>query len=122
MGSVGLIMLAIGLVTILDKLQSPTSQSTDVRARAGVTNTLKFVGLVSTVDETQGTVEVSSLQFDQSSLSGEATNLGTWIVTPPSGFNLASLTPGMTVTIGVNAKKFLATSHTVTALTIVPLK
>lgn len=119
-GSIGFIVLAIGLVTILDRFSSPQETSTDVRARAAVTNTLQLHGTVSSVDEAKGTVTLSDVYFADASRSGDAKNLGVWTVTAPPAFNFASVAPGMFVTVGVDAKTFLATSHTVTALTLVP--
>jgi hypothetical protein len=120
-GSLILIILAIGLVAILDRTSSSTSD-TDVRARAGTTNALMVNATVVSVDEAKGTCAVADLYFADTSRSGDAKNFGNWIVTAPGNFNLATLQPGTAVTMGIDGKTFLATQHTVTAITIVPQK
>src|SRR5258706_14076899 len=121
MGSVVLILLAVGIVAILDKAATPTGgQNTDVRARAATQFTLKLVGVVSVVNEEKGTVEVSNLQFAEGSRAGDAKDLGNWLVTAPAGFNFASISQGSLVTIGVDAKTFQVTKHEVWALTMAP--
>ncbi len=120
-GSVVLILMAIALVAILDKT-SPTNNANDVRARAGTQAALSLLGVVSSVDASKGTLLVDSMQFTDTSRAGEAQNLGSMVVTAPAGFNMASVTPGMRVTIGVDAQTFNVARQTVTALTIVPLK
>lgn len=121
LGSVVLIVLTIGLVSILDRAGSSTAPSTDIRARAAVTKTLQVNATVESVDETQGLINVSDLYFADQSRSGEAKNLGSWVVTPPSSFNVGSVSAGSKVTIGVDAATFLITKHTLTAVTIVPV-
>ncbi len=118
-GSVVLILFAVVLVTILNK-SSPAGSSTDVRARAGTQNTLKFTGVVSSVIEAKGTIGVTRVQLADSNRSGEPKNLGDWTVTAPAAFNFASLTPGMAVTIGIDPNTFNIASHAVTAITLTP--
>lgn len=120
MGSVGLIVIAIGLVAILDRTSSPGNSPNDVRARAATANTLQFNGTVSVVNETKGTVVISDLYFASVSRSGDATNLGTWTVTAPPNFDYTTISQGANVVVGIDAKTFLATSHTLTAITLVP--
>jgi hypothetical protein len=118
-GSVILILLAVALVAILDKT-APTGSSTDVRARAGTQTVLKLVGVVNTVNETNGTVQVTGVQFADANRAGEPQNLGDWIVTAPAAFNFASVSPGTAVTIGIDANTFNIASHAVTAITLTP--
>lgn len=115
------IVLAVALVSILDKT-TPPSNSSDIRARAGTQNTLKLVGVVSSVDEGKGTIRVMGVQLAESSRSGDATNYGDWTVTVPPGFNMASLSPGTAVTIGVEPSTFNIATHAVAALTLTPGK
>ena len=117
--SVVFILLAVALVAILDRT-SPGSQTSDVRARAGTQYTLKLVGVVAAVDEAQGKLEVTNLQFAPESRSGDAKDLGNWLVTPPAGFNFASVSFGMRVTIAVDSKTFQVTKHELTAVSLVP--
>ncbi len=120
LGSVGLIVLAIGFVAVLDRISSPAPNTSDIRARAGITNMLKLNGTVDDVDEINGTLTVRDVYFADVSRSGEAKNLGTWTVAAPSGFNFASVAAGTPVVIGVDPKTFVVTSHTMIALTITP--
>ena len=116
-GSVILIILAIALVAILDRT-AKTSSTTDARARAATQYTLKFIGVVSTVNEAKGTIDVSNVQFADINRVGVPQNLGNWTVTAPATFNFASVSPGKNVTIGVNANTFNIASHAVTAVSI----
>src|SRR5689334_4029870 len=116
-GSVILVLLAVALVAILDKT-SPTSNSSDVRARAATQYTLKLLGTVDSVNEADGSIQVSGVQFSDVNRSGSAKDLGTWTVIAPAQFNFASVSPGSQVTIGVDAKTFQVTKHEVVALTL----
>lgn len=121
-GSLVLIVLAIGMVAILDKTTSSKEGSTDVRARAATSKDLMVNAVVESVDETAGTITVQNLYFADNSRSGDAKDMGTWIVTPPSGFILSTLSPGTKVAIGVDSKTFLAIKRTLTANTITQIK
>jgi hypothetical protein len=116
-GSIILIFLGVALVAIIGKAV-PAGSSSDIRARAGIPKALKFVGVVASVDEGKGTVQVTGVQLAATNRSGEAQNLGDWTVTTPSAFNFASVSQGMNVTIGVDASTFNVASHAVTALTL----
>lgn len=120
-GSVVLILLAVALVAILDKTPS-TGSGNDVRARANAKQTLNLQGMVSTLDQTKGTLLVDNVQFADNSRAGVAQNLGSWTVTPPSDFNFASVTSGSLVLIGVDPTTFQVSTHTLTAITLVPSK
>jgi hypothetical protein len=119
-GSVIIIVLGIALVAILDKAAPQTGSATDIRAQAGTQYTLKFTGLVNTVNQTKGTVDVTNVQMADSSRQGSPQDLGEWTVTPPAEFNFASVSPGMSVTIGVDASTFNIANHAVTAITLTP--
>ena len=116
-GSLIIILLAIALVAILGNIK-PNGSSSDIRARAGTQNALRLVGVVSFVDEGKGIVTVTGVQFAETNRSGDAQNLGDWAVMAPPGFNFASVSPGASVTIGVEASTFNIASHAVTALTL----
>lgn len=120
-GSVVLILLAMALVAILDRT-IPKGNSSDVRARATNKQALSLIGIVAASDETKGTVQVDNLQFSDASRAGAAQNLGSWVVTPPVGFNFASVSPGTRVTIGVDAQTFQVSTHAMTAVSLVPTK
>ncbi len=119
LGSVVFILLAVALVSLLNRT-STSAPTSDVRARAGVTKMLRLNGTVSSVDESGGTIVVDNVYFADESRAGEAKSLGTWTVTAPANFNLSSVSPGQTIVMGIDAKTFLADTHTVTALTITP--
>lgn len=118
-GSVILIILAIPLVSLVSK--SGSSTSGDVRARAAVVKTLQMNGTVNNIDEAKGIVVLDNVYLADESRSGDAKSMGTWTVTPPTNFNFASLLPGQSIVMNIDSKTFLATSHTVTALTITPV-
>jgi len=118
-GSVILIVLAIPLVSLLSR---PRNSAEDVRARAAVVNTLQMNGTVASVDEVKGVLTLDNVYLADESRSGEAKSLGSWEVTAPANFNFASISPGQTIIMNIDSKTFLAQSHTVTALTITPLK
>lgn len=119
LGSVFLIILAVAMVALLNRGTSP-SGSEDIRARAAVTKSLQLNGTVANIDESTGTIIVDNVYLADNSRVGEATSMGTWTVTAPPNFNMASIAPGQNVVMGIDSKTFLAQSRTVTALTIVP--
>lgn len=112
-GSVGLIILAIALLPLIERVRT-TGSSTDVRARAGSTSTLKFTGILSEIDPSNGLIIVSGLHFEDN----PNLDLGLWTVSVPPGFSMTTLTPGKKITITVNAKTFVVTSHSLTATAI----
>lgn len=120
-GSVVLILLAVALVAILDRT-TPKSGSSDVRARATSKQALTVTGVVVSVDEAKGTLTVDNIQLSDGNRTGAPQNYGTWIVTAPVAFNFASVPAGTQVTIGVDAQTFLVSTHTMSAVTIVPAK
>jgi hypothetical protein len=117
LGSLGLIFLAIALVAILNRF-SPSSETGDVRARAAITSVLQLQGTVRSTDPTAGTLILDNVYMAEESRSGDAKSLGSWIVTAPSGFNLASASSGQQVVIGIDSKTLIAESRTVTAVSI----
>lgn len=121
-GSIILIVLAIGLVAILDRTSSPTTSSGDVRARAATVKTLQVNGTITDIDENKGLLKVSDLYIADGSRAGDIKNLGNWTVTTPVNFSYGLISTGMKVTIGVDSSTFLVSKHTLTAVTIVPAK
>lgn len=119
-GSVVLIILAIGMVALLDRTSgAKDTGANDVRARAAVTKTLLMNGKVVSLDENANTITVSNVFLADESRSGEAKDLGTWNITPPPTFKWGSVAEGQDIAIGVDAKTFLAAKHTMTAVTLV---
>lgn len=120
-GSVILVVLAIPLVSLLGRTGS-SDESGDVRARAGIDAALQLNGTVNSVDETKGTLIVDNVYLADESRAGDAKGMGAWIVTAPPAFNFASVSPGQRVLVSIDSKTFLAETHTVTALSISPVK
>lgn len=102
-----LVLIIVGIITtaIISAVKNNDSTS-DIRAKAGVTNTLKLTGFVSTVDDINGTITVENVQFADESRSGPAHNYGTWTVTPPATFSLFSAQPGKKVIFTVQTESF----------------
>ena len=121
-GSLVLIVLAIGMVAILEKTTSKNDSTTDVRARAATVKSLQINATIESIDEISGAITVQNVYFADVSRSGDAKDMGTWIVTPPLSFSTVTLTPGMKVLIGVDSKTFLAAKRTLTATSITPIK
>jgi hypothetical protein len=116
-GTIVLILLAVVLVAVLNR-SSPTSSPADVRARAGAKSTLKLIGVVNSVNEAKGTIGVTGVHFADSNRAGAPQDFGDWTVTAPAAFNFASISPGSTVTIGIDANTFNIASRAVTAVTL----
>jgi hypothetical protein len=112
--SVGLIVAAIAATAILNK--SKENASSDIRTKAGVSTTLRMTGTVAAVNESTGTFSLANVRFATSESNAI---LGTWTVTPPSGFSLVSLSPGTQLTMTIDPTTMLATSSTVTATQII---
>lgn len=109
-----LVVMGMITTTIIDRVKN-SQGATDIRAKAGVTNTLKLTGTVESVDESGGTIKVNDVQFATESRSGKVANYGTWVVTPPSSFNLLTANPGASITFTINADSFNVESHAVVA-------
>ena len=87
-------LIVAGIVTtsIINAVKN-NQAGTDIRAKAGVTSTLKFTGIVNSINDTDGTITVDNVQLSQESRSGQAVNYGTWSVTPPQTFSIVTATP-----------------------------
>lgn len=112
--SLALIVVAILFTTIINNLKNTSGSSVDIRTRASAPGLVRVTGRVSEVEESDGTVIVTDLRFEDSTKS-----LGTWTVTPPPAFSLLSLFPGTTVTITVDPPTMIAQNRTLTAKEIV---
>jgi len=118
LGTIAFMFLAVGIVSILRSVSAKTSTS-DVRAKAAVTKNLMINATIAQIDEVAGALIVDNIYFTDTSRSGEAKNYGAWKVTPPTSYMLTKYLPGTNVVIGVDAKTFLASNHTMTAVSIV---
>jgi len=119
-GSLGLIILGIAIASIVDRLTSANNAPSDIRARAGVVRNLKVNATVTTTDPIKGTVTVTNLYLSDQNRSGDAKDLGMWLVTAPPQFNFSTIHGGVNVVIEVKATSFLIDKHTLTAISIVP--
>lgn len=107
--SVGLIIIGIIFTGIINRVKQ--SQPTDIRTRAGSSASLQFVGLVANTDTNTNSITVTNLQFANNSQQ----NLGTWTITPPASYNLASLRAGTSIKIGIDPVTFNIETHTAVA-------
>ncbi len=116
-------LVVVGIITtaIIDAVRN-NQGAADIRAKAGITNTLKLTGTVESVDEQAGVITVAGVQFDETSRSGKAVNYGTWAVTPPRTFNLLSAAPGARISFTVNSDSFNVASKQVVAAAVTILK
>lgn len=108
-GSVALLIVAIGIIALLQG-RATSTEGEDVRARAGATSNLEITGTVSSVDYDNSMFVISNAKFK----NGEQ-SLGSWTVTPPTGFSLSSLSSGKSVVLSVRPETFDASSHTLSA-------
>jgi len=113
--SIALVILAIALTAIINNTNKSGGAS-DVRARAGAANAIKFTATVTGVNEENRTMAVNNLKFVKSE-SGSG-NLGNWTVTVPVNFSLASVETGASVILAVDPTTFKAETHTLTAVEI----
>jgi len=119
---IGLLLLIVaGVVTtaIISSVKNNNDAPTDIRARAGVVNTLKLTGMISSVDTDNGVLVVDNVVFAPESRSGPEINYGTWIVIPPQTFSVYSAVPGSTIDITVNSASLDVASKQVAASQIV---
>lgn len=117
-GSIVLLVGAIIFIAIFNKINEG-SAPTDIRARAGTTSTLQFLGVIASMDSAKGTMTVDNLQLASESRSGSAKNYGTWEVTVPVQFNLNQAVPGTVVAIRVETKTFDVSSHKLLATDVI---
>lgn len=117
-----LIIVGAITTTIINVVKNNNSSATDIRAKAGVVNTLKLVGTVDSVDSMGNTITVLDVQFAPESRSGKPVNYGIWTVTPPPTFSLGTAAPGTKISFTVNSDSFDVVSRNVSAanVTILP--
>jgi len=102
------ILVIAGLVTatIIASIKNNAASQTDIRARAGVVNTLTLIGVVNLIDTEQNSMTVDHVRFSPKSRSGPEVDYGTWIVIPPRTFNLYSAGSGSQIEFVINASDF----------------
>lgn len=112
--SIGLIIAAVAATAIVNRAKE--GAPSDIRAKAGVSATLRVTGTVASVDDVKEIFTLTNFRFASSE---NGANLGTWTVTPPPGFSLSSLSPGVGITMTIDPTTMLAESHTVVATQII---
>lgn len=114
LGSIGLILLAVAMTTLIDRTQNKDT-SADVRARAANSG-VEFVGTVLNTDP----FTVENLQFAGATNTGKS--LGTFEILLPAAVNGGAFQPGQKVLVIGNAQTFKVntdgTPNTLTALDI----
>lgn len=113
----GLIVAGVITTTIINVIKNNQNE-VDIRAKAGTLNTLKFMGVVSQINDIDGTIMVNDVQLTQESRSGNAVNYGIWTVTPPTSFSLFSAQPGTKISFTVSTNTFNVASREVAAVTV----
>lgn len=117
-----LIIMGVVTTAIINVVKNNQSSATDIRAKAGVVNTLKLIGTVDSTDDIAGTITVLNVQFADESRSGKPVNYGTWSVTPPATFALSSALPGSQISFTVNSDSFNVSSKQVVAAQVTVLQ
>lgn len=117
-----LIIMGVVTTAIINVVKNNQSSATDIRAKAGVVNTLKLTGTVDSINDTAGTITVLNVQFADESRSGKPVNYGTWSVTPPATFSLSSALPGTRISFTVNSDSFNVSSKQVVAAQVTVLQ
>jgi hypothetical protein len=111
---VSLVVVAIVTTAIINAVKNSQSSPTDIRAKAGVANTLQLTGLVAGTNEA-GDFIVNDVQFSENSRSGPARNYGTWTVTPPRTVSPGSIGIGQQINFTVDSASFDVLSKKVVA-------
>ncbi|MFH0749661.1 MAG: hypothetical protein V1917_01940 [Candidatus Gottesmanbacteria bacterium] len=104
--TISFILMGIVLTGIIDK-----TKSSDIRTRASTTSGISATAVVSDIKYDTGTIIIDQLIFASSPEKG----LGSWIVTPPSGFKLDSINIGSSIKLMIEPSTFAITSHSLTA-------
>lgn len=106
--SVGIIFLGIVITSILNR---NSGTGVDIRARATESTGLEYFGAISETSADLNAIVVINLQpHDNMDV-----NFGTWIVTPPGGFNFSEYTVGTNISLKVDPETFMIDKHTVVA-------
>lgn len=115
-GSIGLVIAAIATTAIIDR-----TKDEDIRAKADVITTQEMRGVVSEINENEGTVTVTNLETPGDTLLSKNQGVS-WTVTAPSGFNVGSVSSGSRVKMKIIPSTFLIATHTATATEITPVR
>jgi len=119
-GSLGLIIIGIILASIIDRVTTANNGPNDIRALAGITKHLTANATVVSSDTTNGKLTVTDLYLSDESRSGDAQNLGTWIIKTPATFNFSAVSPGIDIVLGIDSPTFNVSARTFNATSITP--
>jgi hypothetical protein len=112
-GSVGLIIAAIVMTTLIDFSRSNKKTVVPVRASKTVSS-MVFTGTVSSYQESENILIVDDVRF----VDSKDKTLGTWRVTPPASFNASAYTIGAKIRITANPVTFQIAEKTLSAYEI----
>lgn len=116
--SFALVLLAVGLVTVLQTVRQPDGGSAqDVRARAAVDKGLIMTATLDSTDSDAGVVIVTLKGFSDAQYAKLA-QYGTWSITPPAGYDFVSAPVGSNVHIAIDPTTFDVRAKTATAKSI----
>jgi len=112
-GSVGLIIAAIVLTTLIDF--SRTNKKTVVPVKASkAASSMVLTGRIASFDATSNILIADDVRFADSNEK----SLGTWNVTPPASFNSSVYATGAKIRITANPATFQIATKTVSAYEI----
>ena len=114
--SVGFVLISIAFITILGQTSKKDNGNVDIRAKATVANSLKFIGIVGTVDSSARTITVDQVKFENK--KDEPASMGTWVVKQSPDIQPGSIMAGNKILISADAATFDASAKTMTALAI----
>lgn len=120
--SFALVLLAVGLVTVLQTVRQPDGGSAqDVRARAAIDKGLIMTATIDSTDQDKGVVIVTLQGFSDVQYAKLA-QYGAWSITPPGGYDYISAPVGAKVNIAIDPVTFNVREKTATAksITVVP--
>ncbi len=100
------IFLGILITWIIDR-----TKTNDLRLRASGAKGISASASVANIAYDTNTIQINGLVFT----SSPEKNMGTWTLTPPTSFNVGSVTLGSTVRLTIDPATVNISSHTLTA-------
>lgn len=115
--SVGFVLISIAFISILSQTKkTENGENVDIRAKAGVANSMKVTGVVASYNASENTLTVNNVNFQNA--NANSPGMGTWTVVPPVKDFEPLSSVGKKVTIFVDAASFNTSAKTLTALDI----
>lgn len=112
-GSIGLVIAAIAITAVIDR--SKSSQE-DIRAKAGLTTGQMATAVVSSVNESAGTLLVTNFTIGENGVSGNADQA--WTIELSSETNTAALFSGVSVKMKLDPTTVNIGTHTARAFEV----